>query len=82
MDTNKTKERLSINLDSELKKEVGSLLSDLGLDYTTAITIYFKQIAKKKKIPFELSTTSYYTIDEVAGQDWRNKVAEIKDEWE
>ncbi|OJG56813.1 hypothetical protein RV08_GL002454 [Enterococcus mundtii] len=37
----------------------------------------------KKEVGSLLSDTSLdYTIDEVAGQDWWNKVAEIKNEWE
>ena len=43
-----TKERLTINLDKELKEETAKVLEELGLDYTTAVTIYFKQIVNKK----------------------------------
>lgn len=39
-----TKERLNVNLDKELKDEVAKKLSEIGLDFTTAINIYFKQI--------------------------------------
>lgn len=45
-----TKSRLNINIETELKEEVGALLDDIGLDYTTAITIYFKQIVNERKI--------------------------------
>ena len=50
-----SKVRLNVNLDPALKKETATTLAKLGLDFTTAITVYFKQIVNKQKIPFELS---------------------------
>jgi len=44
--------------------------------------VYFKQIVKKKKIPFEISDTRYLSIEEVAGVNWRDNLDEIEDEWE
>jgi len=76
------KVRLNINLDSGLKNETATMLESLGLDFTTAITVYFKQIIKKRKIPFEISDTRYFTIEEVAGSNWRDNLDELEDEWE
>lgn len=77
-----TKTRLNINLDEDLKKETAETLKELGLDFTTAITIYFKQINNKKAIPFEISAKKYYTVEDVAGKDWQEGLADIEDEWE
>jgi len=76
------KVRLNINLDSGLKNETAKMLDSLGLDFTTAINVYFKQIVKKRKIPFEISDTSYLSIEEVAGTNWRDNLGEVEDEWE
>ncbi|MCL2088843.1 MAG: type II toxin-antitoxin system RelB/DinJ family antitoxin [Oscillospiraceae bacterium] len=76
------KTMLNINLDSGLKNETAELLDNLGMDFTTAITIYFKQIIKKRRIPFELSDTRFFSVEDVAGADWRNNLDEIEDEWE
>ncbi|MBO1299941.1 type II toxin-antitoxin system RelB/DinJ family antitoxin, partial [Enterococcus sp. DIV1271a] len=62
-----TKERLNVNLDSELKKNTAETLEALGLDFTTAINIYFKQIVSKQKIPFEISAPKYFSAEEVMG---------------
>nr|WP_216691550.1 type II toxin-antitoxin system RelB/DinJ family antitoxin [Enterococcus innesii] len=62
-----TKERLNVNLDSELKKDTAETLEALGLDFTTAINIYFKQIVSKQKIPFEISAPKYFSAEEVMG---------------
>ena len=76
------KVRLNVNLDSNLKNETAKMLDNLGLDFTTAIIVYFKQIINKKKIPFEISDTRYFSVEEVAGANWRNNLDEIEDEWE
>jgi DNA-damage-inducible protein J len=76
------KVRLNVNLDYELKNETAKMLDDLGLDFTSAINIYFKQIIKKRKIPFEISDTRYLSVEEVAGKNWRDNLDEIEDEWE
>lgn len=76
-----TKERLTINLDKQLKEETAKVLEELGLDYTTAVTMYFKQIVNKKN-PFEISTKKYYSVEEIFCESWRDKVAVLEDEWE
>jgi DNA-damage-inducible protein J len=77
-----SKVRLNVNLDSKLKEDASIMLENLGLDFTTAITVYFKQIVNKRKIPFEISDTQYYSVEEVAGKNWRDGLDKIKDEWE
>lgn len=77
-----TKERLNVNLDSELKKDTAETLETLGLDFTTAINIYFKQIVSKQKIPFEISAPKYFSTEDVMGKDWRECLDDVEDEWE
>lgn len=79
---NNDKKRLNVNVDQDLKEEAVDILDDLGLDMTTAVTIYLKQIIKKKRIPFDISSTTYYSIDEVAGDHWRDEIKNVEDEWE
>ena len=76
------KVRLNVNIDPELKNETAYMLNNLGLDFTTAINMYFKQIVKKRKIPFEITDMHYYTPEEVFGKNWRDGLDEIEDEWE
>lgn len=82
VDDMSAKERLNVNLDKELKKETAEVLAELGLDFTTAINVYFKQIVSKGKIPFEISTNRYYSAEEVMGNNWRNDLDDVEDEWE
>jgi DNA-damage-inducible protein J len=77
-----TKARLNVNLDTDLKQRTADTLEQLGLDFTTAITIYFKQIVSKQKIPFEISTSKFFSVEEVAGKNWREGLEQLEDEWE
>ena len=78
----KNKSRLNLNIDSDLKENVGKILSEMGLDYTTAINIYFRKILTEQKIPFEISVRKNLTVDEIFGKNWRDGLDEIEDDWE
>ena len=45
----------NISLDADLKRQSQELLADLGLDLTTAVTIFLKQTVREQGIPFEIS---------------------------
>ena len=44
----------NITLDPDLKKEAIELFSDLGLDLTTAITLFLKQAVIHQGLPFSI----------------------------
>ena len=44
----------NISLDSELKIQAQELMSDLGLDLSSAITLFLKQAVREQRIPFEI----------------------------
>ena len=46
---------LSIRIDRDLKNEADKIFNELGLNFTTAITVFIKQAVMQKKIPFEIS---------------------------
>lgn len=49
-----SKESVSIRIDSELKKNAEELFSCLGLNMTTALTVFLSQSVRQQKIPFEI----------------------------
>ena len=60
---------LSIWVDAELKKDVESCLEDMGMNMSTAINIYLKQIVKQRAIPFRVTATpkvNQETIEAIA----------------
>jgi len=46
---------LSIRIDRDLKDEADQVFSALGMNLTTAITIFVRQAVRQKKIPFEIA---------------------------
>lgn len=45
---------ISIRMDDKLKKDAEELFEDLGMNLTTAVTIFFKQALREQRIPFEI----------------------------
>ena len=48
---------ITIRIDKDLKKDANKLFDDLGLNLTTAITIFLKKAVREQKIPFQVSKT-------------------------
>ena len=46
---------LSIRMDKELKEQAENLFSELGMNMTTAMTVFVRQSVRQGKIPFEIA---------------------------
>jgi DNA-damage-inducible protein J len=55
MDTMAETTNLSIRIDRDLKDEADQIFNSLGMNLTTAITVFVKQAVRQKKIPFEIA---------------------------
>lgn len=44
----------SISLDAEVKEQAASVLSELGLDLSTAVGLFLRQTIRERRIPFEI----------------------------
>lgn len=49
-----TKKNMTIRMEPELKAEAQKIFSSLGMDMSTAINVFLKQVVRLKGIPFEL----------------------------
>ena len=47
---------MSIRMDSELKKQAEVMLADMGLNMTTAMNMFLRQVVRQGRIPFEIAT--------------------------
>ena len=47
---------VNIRLDEDLKKQTEVLLSNMGLNMTTAMNMFLRQVVRQGKIPFEIAT--------------------------
>ena len=46
---------ITVTLDSELLNDVQSILDEIGIDMETAVVMYLEEIARQKRIPFEVT---------------------------
>ena len=46
---------ITMRIDEELKKQAEELFNDLGLNMTTAFTVFVKQAIREQRIPFTVS---------------------------
>ncbi len=46
---------ISIRMDDLLKQQAEELFSDLGMNLTTAFTIFVKQAVREQRIPFDIT---------------------------
>ncbi|MDR1291973.1 MAG: type II toxin-antitoxin system RelB/DinJ family antitoxin [Clostridiales Family XIII bacterium] len=60
---------LSIRIDRDLKEEADMVFNALGMNLTTAITVFVRQAVRQKKIPFEITLN-------VAGSERRTTTTE------
>ena len=45
---------ITIRIDKELKKEADNLFHQLGMSFTTAVTIFAQQAVREQRIPFDI----------------------------
>ena len=71
---------VNIRMDEELKKSVERTCQALGMNMTTAFTIFAKKMSREQRIPFEVSVDPFYSesnmavIDEALKQIERGQV--------
>lgn len=62
----------TIRIDAQLKKRTQEIFKDLGMDFTTGITIYLHKVAQYGGIPFEL-------VQDVPNDETKKAIAEVED---
>ena len=70
---------LSIRIDRDLKDEADQVFNALGMNLTTAVTVFVRQAVRQKKIPFEISL---YPDNSGAGISMRDAVAASERIWQ
>jgi len=67
---------VTIRMDEGLKKQAETLFNDMGLNMTTAITIFAKAVVKQGKIPFEITADPFWSEENQA--HLRQAIADIE----
>lgn len=52
---------INIRIDEELKKDMEKTCKELGLNVTTAFTIFARKMSRERRIPFEVSIDPFYS---------------------
>lgn len=52
---------ITVRLDDELKNSFARTCDEMGMDMTTAITVFAKKVSREKRIPFEISADPFYS---------------------
>jgi len=52
---------VNFRMDEELKKDMEDTCRGLGMNMTTAFTIFAKKMTREKRIPFEISIDPFYS---------------------
>lgn len=52
---------ITIRMDENLKKQAELLFDEMGLNMTTAFTIFTKAVVRQNKIPFEIAVDPFYS---------------------
>jgi DNA-damage-inducible protein J len=55
-----TTARISVNVDEDVKQGAQRVLSEIGMDMTTAIDSFLRTIVREERIPFVLRTERAY----------------------
>jgi DNA-damage-inducible protein J len=58
----KNNEQIQIRIDAETKKATKKILDSLGMDMSSAVKLFFRQIINAKNIPFELRGENGFTL--------------------
>lgn len=66
---------INIRTDEKLKMQAQKTLASLGLDMTTAINVFLRQVVYKKAIPFEISQPQTSQIS-LGGWEGKVKIAD------
>jgi DNA-damage-inducible protein J len=56
-------------MDEDLKKSMEHTCQSLGMNMTTAFTIFAKKMSREKRIPFEVSIDPFYSDSNIAAID-------------
>jgi DNA-damage-inducible protein J len=65
---------LTIRMDKELKKQAEQLFFKLGMNMTTAFTVFVRQAVRQGKIPFEISL-NIPNAETIAAMEEANKMS-------
>lgn len=71
-----TQKFVNIRMDEDLKNSMEETCRELGMNITTAFTIFVKKVSREKRIPFEVSIDPFYSDRNI--EAIKNSVVEME----
>ena len=69
---------LNVRIDADLKKQFDNLCSEIGMNMSTAISVFVKKAVRERRIPFELTADSEQCKNK---QDASKRIGVAKDKF-
>ena len=66
---------ITIRMDADLKKQAETLFDDMGLNMTTAFTVFAKAVVREGCIPFEIKADPFWS--EANQAELRRRIADM-----
>ena len=54
---------INFRIDEEVKKNMEQACKEMGLSVTSAFTLFATKVGREKRIPFEISSDPFYSIE-------------------
>ncbi len=70
--------QVQIRMDKELKEKAEVLFAEMGMNISTAVNVYFRQVIRDGKIPFEISLRNDGFYNELNQSRLRESIAQLK----
>lgn len=67
--------QINFRIDDEIKANAESALKEMGLNMSTALTLFLTKVAREKRIPFEITADPFYSAENML--ELKNRVASI-----
>ena len=70
-----TNTTITVRTNTELKADAQKVLAELGMDMSTAINVFLRQVVRRQAIPFEISQAPVNTVT-LGGWEGKIKLSE------
>ena len=70
--------QVQIRMDKELKEKAEVLFAEMGMNISTAVNVYFRQVIRDGKIPFEISLRNDEFYSDFNQSRLRESISQVK----
>ena len=68
--------QVNFRIEDDIKANAEAALKDMGLNMSTAITMFLVKVARERRIPFEVTADPFYSAENIA--ELERRVQSIK----